>query len=115
MGAGMVAARQWGAGELVDPRPFAVGSIAETYERYPEIGPVLPAMGYGEHQLAELAETMRVADCDIVVVGTPVDLARLFDVGHPVRTATYDLLEVGEPTLAQLLEPRIEKWRQGQR
>lgn len=115
MGAGMVAARQWGAGELVDPRPFAVGSIADTYERYPDIGPVLPAMGYSEHQLAELAETMRAADCDIVVVGTPVDLARLFDVGHPVRTATYDLLEVGEPTLAQLLEPRIEKWRQGQR
>ncbi len=110
-GAGTVAARQAGATEFVDPRPFAVGSIRETFARYPGIGTVLPAMGYGDTQLAELAETIRASRCDVVVSGTPIDLARILDTGHPVRSCTYELREIGEPTLAQVLAPYIPKWR----
>ncbi|MFI5040326.1 MAG: cyclic 2,3-diphosphoglycerate synthase [Acidimicrobiales bacterium] len=109
-GAGLVAARRAG-GEVIDPRPFAVGSIAVTFERYPGIGPVLPAMGYSELQLAELGATIRAADCDVVVTGTPVDLARLLDAGHPVRRATYELRELGSPSLADVLEPYIRRWQ----
>ncbi|HEX6497805.1 MAG TPA: cyclic 2,3-diphosphoglycerate synthase [Micromonosporaceae bacterium] len=109
-GAGLVAARSAGATEIVDPRRYAVGSIAETYHSYPAIGPVLPAMGYGDRQLAELAATVRAADCDTVVVGTPVDLGRLVDLGHPVRRARYELRETGPATLAGVLAPRLEKW-----
>lgn len=108
-GAGTVAARDAGA-RLVDPRPYAVGSIAEIYRRYPDIGPVLPAMGYGEVQLRELGETIRAASCDAVVIGTPIDLGRLVDLGHPARRATYDLREVGAVTLAGVLKPYLEKW-----
>ena len=109
-GAGVVAARQAGAAELVDPRPYAVGSIAATYARYPDIGPVLPAMGYGGAQLAELGETIRAVRCDAVVLGTPMDLGRLTDLGHPSRRATYELREVGSPTLAAVLAPYLVKW-----
>jgi predicted GTPase len=109
-GAGTVAARQAGVTEFVDPRPYAVGSIAATYAAYPAIGTVLPAMGYSDRQLAELGETVRSADCDAVVVGTPVDLSRLVDLGHPVRRAHYELREVGTPTLANVLAPHIETW-----
>ena len=112
-GAGTVAARQAGAGDIVDPRPYAVGTIAETYERYPHIGPVLPAMGYGERQIAELSETVRAAGCDVVVTGTPIDLGRLVELGHPTRHARYTVRERGEPTLDQVLEPWIERWRGG--
>jgi predicted GTPase len=111
-GAGVVAARQAGATELVDPRPYAVGSIAATYARYPDIGPVLPAMGYGDAQLADLGETIRAVPCDAVVVGTPMDLGRLVDFGHPYRRATYELREVGSPTLADVLTPHLAKWTQ---
>ncbi|HZN19804.1 MAG TPA: cyclic 2,3-diphosphoglycerate synthase [Micromonosporaceae bacterium] len=110
-GAGTVAARQAGAAEVVDPRPYAVGSIADTYAAYPAIGAVLPAMGYGDRQLAELAETVRAADCDAVIVGTPMDLGRLVDLGHPVRRVTYDLQEVGSPTLAEVFAPHLAAWR----
>jgi predicted GTPase len=98
-GAGTVAARAEGAGELVDPRPWAVGSIAETFARYPHIGPVLPAMGYSDRQLDDLARTIRAVDCDVVVTGTPIDLGRLVDLEHPVRHATYELRELGSPDL----------------
>ena len=107
-GAGTVAAKAAGAAELVDPRPFAVGSIAGTFERYPEIGAVLPAMGYGDEQLAELAATIDAADCDVVVTGTPMSLTRVIDVRHPVRHATYVLADHGEPTLADVLRPFVE-------
>jgi predicted GTPase len=104
-GAGTVAARAAGAAELVDPRPFAVGSIAATFEKYPGIGPVLPAMGYGDEQLKELEATINAADCDVVVTGTPMDLGRIVEVRHPVRHARYALADHGEPTLAEALEP----------
>ncbi len=109
-GAGTVAARQAGAAELVDPRPYAVGSIAQTFAKYPAIGAVLPAMGYGDEQLRELAETIRATDCDAVVVGTPFDLGRLVDLGHPTRRARYELREIGSPSLSTVLKPYLEKW-----
>jgi predicted GTPase len=103
-----VAAQRGGAGALVDPRPYAVGSIAETYERYPHIGSVLPAMGYSDEQLLELEQTINATDCDVVVSATPVDLTRLVDSRHPIRHASYDLEEVGRPTLADVLSPLVE-------
>jgi predicted GTPase len=102
-GAGTVAARQAGAGVIVDPRPYAVGSIAETFARYPALGPVLPAMGYGDGQLADLAATIRQVPCDVVLTGTPIDLGRIIDAGHPIRHASYQSVEVGEPRLADLV------------
>ena len=109
-GAGTVAARAAGATDIVDPRPYAVGSIASTYEKYPDTGTVLPAMGYGAQQLEDLAETIRRAPVDVVVSGTPMDLGRLIEVGHPIRRASYVLREVGSPTLADLLAPHVAAW-----
>lgn len=109
-GAGTVAAREAGAAELVDPRPWAVGSIAATYAAYPDIGPVLPAMGYGAEQVEELAQTLRAAECDVVVSGTPIDLGRLVDIDHPIRRVTYELAEQGEPDLAAALGGHLERW-----
>jgi predicted GTPase len=106
-GAGLVAARNAGAAKIVDPRPFAVGSIREMYERWPQLGSVLPAMGYSEEQLAELEATINAADCDVVVTGTPIDLGRLITSRHPIRHARYELEEVGSPTLADVLEPIV--------
>jgi predicted GTPase len=106
-GAGLVAAQRGGAAALVDPRPYAVGSIAETYARYPHIGSVLPAMGYSDEQLRELEQTIDAVDCDVVVSATPIDLTRLIDCRHPVRHATYELEEVGRPTLSELLAPIV--------
>jgi predicted GTPase len=114
-GAGTVAAREAGA-EIVDPRPWAVGEIAATFARFAHLGPVLPAMGYSDAQVADLGATARAVPCDAVVCGTPVDLARLVDLGHPVRRTTYDLEErpePGEPGLADLLAPVIERARTG--
>jgi predicted GTPase len=108
-GAGTVAAHHGGTTNLVDPRPYAVGSIAETFERYPEIGAVLPAMGYGDAQLAELEQTINATPCDVVVTGTPMDLTRLIDIRHPVRHATYGLADHGRPTLAEALTPFVEQ------
>ena len=110
-GAGTVAAREAGAAELVDPRPYAVGSIGETFERFPQIGPLLPAMGYSESQLRELEATINATPCDVVVSGTPFDLGRVINARHPLRHASYDLQEIGEPTLAQLLQPLIASAR----
>jgi predicted GTPase len=110
-GAGTVAARAAGAAEIVDPRSAAVGSIAETYARYPDIGAVLPAMGYGDEQLRELQATIDAVDCDVVVTGTPMDLARLITTRHPIRHARYALHVVGDPTLEDVLAPVIERAR----
>jgi predicted GTPase len=104
-GAGTVAARAAGAAELVDPRPYANGSIAEVFERYPHVGPVLPAMGYSDEQLAELEQTIDACECDVVVTGTPIDLGHLIRSRHPIRHAAYELEEAGGVPLAQVLEP----------
>ena len=102
-GAGWVAARRYGAAEIVDPRPFAVGSIRDTFEKYPTTGAVLPAMGYGEKQTAELAETINRAPVDLVVVATPIDLRSLIEIDKPALRVRYELQEIGEPTLADVL------------
>ncbi len=102
-GAGVVAALRMGAEELVDPRPWAVGRIAETFELYPEIGTLLPAMGYGEEQVADLEKTINAVDCDVVVIGTPIDLTRVVKISKPTVRIQYELQEIGEPNLPQLL------------
>ena len=109
-GAGTVAAHHAGVVEFVDPRPVAVGSIAETYAKYPHIGPVLPAMGYGDQQVADLEATIRASGCEVVVNGSPFALSRLFDAGVPMRDVTYVLAEIGSPDLADVLAPHIAKW-----
>ncbi len=102
-GAGTLAARAHGAAELIDPRPFAAGSIAGVYEAYPHIGPLLPAMGYGQQQMADLKETIVRSDPEVVVVATPIDLTRLLDLPLPTVRAFYDLAVIGEPTLEDVL------------
>ena len=107
-GAGWVAARRYGAAEIVDPRPFAVGSIRDTFEKYPTTGAVLPAMGYGEKQTAELAETINKAPVDLVVVATPIDLRSLIEIDKPALRVRYELQEIGEPTLADVLSKFVD-------
>jgi predicted GTPase len=102
-GAGWLAARRYGAAAIVDPRPWAVGSIAETFAAWPTTGHVLPAMGYGAEQMEELAETIRAADVDLVVVGTPIDLRRVIEFDKPAVRVGYELQTIGEPTLEQVL------------
>jgi predicted GTPase len=102
-GAGTVAARQAGAAEMIDPRPYAVGSIIDVFEQYPEVGALLPAMGYGDAQLRDLEATIQAVPADVVITGTPIDLGRLIDAGHPLRHAMYGSEDVGEPTLADVL------------
>ena len=112
-GAGTVAAQAAGAPMRIDPRPYAVGSIAGVYEQYPHIGAVLPAMGYSDEQLRELEETINAAECDVVVTGTPIDLGRLIRSRHPIRHATYELRELGEPSLETVLAPIVAKAESG--
>lgn len=107
-GAAWLAARRYGAAEIVDPRPYAVGSIAETFDTYPNTGPVLPAMGYGEKQIAELVETIDKTPCDLAIVGTPIDLGRLVDLPKPSVRVRYELQVIGEPTLEQILSRFLE-------
>lgn len=108
-GAGWVAARRFGASEIVDPRPFAVGSIKATYEKYPSTGDILPAMGYGEAQIRELEETIHNADVDMVIVGTPIDLGRILKIEQPSQRVRYELQEIGQPTLADMLKAKFGK------
>jgi len=102
-GAGVVAAEKFGADELVDPREFAVGSIAEVYKKYPGTGALLPAMGYGAKQVRELEATIAAADCDAVVIGTPIDLRRILKIDKPSVRVTYELQEIGRPNLTDVL------------
>src|SRR5713101_9073083 len=102
-GAAVLAAKQYGAAELVDPRSCAVGSIAETFEQYPNVGTLLPAMGYGREQMEDLRQTIERCAADLVLIGTPIDLRKLIDLGKPAMRVTYKLQEIGEPTLKDVL------------
>jgi predicted GTPase len=106
-GAGVVAADYFGAAEIVDPRPYAVRSIADTYQKYPTTGAVLPAMGYGKAQLADLAETIAATPADMVLVATPIDLARIIKIDKPNQRVRYELQEIGRPNLVDLLSERF--------
>jgi len=103
-GAGVVAAEKYGAAELVDPREAAVGTIAETFEKYPDIGTLLPAMGYGEQQIKDLEETINNVDCDVVIIATPIDLRRIVKINKPTVQVGYELQEIGRPTLKDVLK-----------
>jgi predicted GTPase len=105
-GAAVLAAKANGAASLVDPRPFAVGSIARTFEEYPHVGELLPAMGYGRTQMEELRETIARSDAELVLIGTPIDLRRIIELDKPALRVTYRLEELGEPTLASVLAER---------
>jgi len=109
IGAGIVAARRFGAAEIIDPRPFAVGKLAETYRIYPNIGTLLPAMGYGEQQIRDLAATIDKARCDSVVIATPIDLGRVIKIDKPSARVEYALQEIGHPDMEDVLEPFIRK------
>jgi predicted GTPase len=103
-GAGVIAAQKFGAEDIVDPRLYTVNSIAETFEKYPEIGALLPAMGYGEQQMKDLEETIARVECDTVVIATPIDLRRVIDIKQPSVRVSYELQEIGHPNLTDVLE-----------
>lgn len=106
-GAGWIAAEKFGAKEIVDPRPYAQGSISEAYRKYPTTGMVLPAMGYGPEQMEELEQTINSADVEVVVIGTPIDLGKLLHLDKPYQNVRYELEELGEPRLPEILEERF--------
>jgi predicted GTPase len=108
-GAGTVAAGKYNAAEIIDPRPYTVGTITETFKKYPGIGTLLPAMGYGDKQVKDLEATINKVPCDVVVIGTPIDLNRLVKIRKPTVRVRYELQEIGEPTLAQVLDSFVEK------
>lgn len=102
-GAGTIAAWNYGAAEIVDPRPFTVGTITDTYKKYTKIGKLLPAMGYGDQQVADLEKTINATDCDSVIIGTPIDLGRILKINKPSCRVFYDLQEIGDLTLEKIL------------
>jgi predicted GTPase len=108
-GAGFVAAKRFGAAEIVDPRPFAVGSIAATFAKFPKTGPILPAMGYGEAQMRDLEATIDAADADLVLVATPIDLTRVIRIKKPYQRVRYELEEISKPTLEDILKEKFGK------
>ena len=112
-GAGVVAAEKYGASELVDPRPFTVGSITETFEKYPEIGTLLPAMGYGNGQMTDHEKTINKSDADLIIIGTPIDLNRLIKINKPNTRVYYDLQEIGSPNLGELIDEFVIKHKLG--
>lgn len=109
IGAGVVAAQRFGAAELVDPRPWVVGKIDETYQKYPYIGTLLPAMGYGEQQMKDLEETINRVECDSVVIGTPIDLARFIKIDKPNTRVYYELSEIGKPNMKDIVKEFLNK------
>jgi predicted GTPase len=109
IGAGIVAAKRFGASEIIDPRPYAVGKLADTYRIYPDIGSLLPAMGYGEEQLRDLSATIDAAECDSVVIATPIDLGRVIKITKPGTRVEYSLQEIGNPNLEDVLKGFIKE------
>jgi predicted GTPase len=112
IGAGTVAALKMGASSLVDPRPYAVGRIKETFQTYPDIGTLLPAMGYGKQQVTDLEKTIDATPCDVVIIGTPIDLSRIIKISKPTVRVTYELQEIGSPNLQMVLENFMKKVNQ---
>jgi len=108
-GAGVIAAKSFGAGKIVDPRPYAVGSVVETFHKYPHLGTLLPAVGYGREQIEELEETINNTPCDIVLIGTPIDLTRVLNINKPAVRAKYELKEVSSPTLEDVLKKHFKR------
>ncbi|HTK82836.1 MAG TPA: cyclic 2,3-diphosphoglycerate synthase [Bacteroidota bacterium] len=108
-GAGVIAARKFGAASIIDPRPWVVNSIAETFAKYPRIGTLLPAMGYGKEQMADLQQTIANVDCDSVIIGTPIDLRRIITINKPSVRVRYDLAEITSPTLAAVIDEFLKK------
>jgi predicted GTPase len=106
-GAAYIAAKRFGAKEIVDPRPFAIRSIAETYKKYPKTGPILPAMGYGTAQMKDLEATIKKTDVDLVIIGTPIDLTRVIKITKPSQRVRYELQEIGQPTLEDILKKKF--------
>jgi len=106
-GAGYVAAQRFGAAEIIDPRPYAVESITATYQKYPNTGAILPAMGYGHEQMRDLEVTINNTPCDLVVVGTPIDLTRLLKIDHPMERVRYELQVIGRPTVEEIIRTRL--------
>lgn len=109
IGAGTVAAKKFGAKEIIDPRPYVVGKLADTFKKYPGIGELLPAMGYGKEQIHDLEETINRTECDSVVIGTPIDLTRIVNISKPVTRVTYNLQEIGKPDLSEIIDEFIKK------
>lgn len=109
LGAGTVAALKFGAGEIVDPRPYVVGKLKETFEIYPNIGALMPAMGYSDEQLKDLEKSINNTDCDVVVIGTPIDLSRIVKIKKPTARVFYDLQEIGKPDLDGILTDFVKK------
>ncbi len=109
IGAGTVAAKKFGASQLVDPRPYTVGKLSETFRIYPSIGTLLPAMGYGEQQLKDLEATINQTDCDSVIIGTPIDLNRIIKIKKPSTRVFYDLQEIGNPNLNEVMDDFLKK------
>jgi len=110
-GAGIVAAQKYGAKEIIDPRPYAIGTIKDTYTKYPGIGTLLPAMGYGKKQIQELEDTINAVDCDIVIIGTPIDLSRIIKINKKSIRVKYELQEIGRPDLEEVLSQKIKDRR----
>ncbi|HRY55879.1 MAG TPA: cyclic 2,3-diphosphoglycerate synthase [Spirochaetia bacterium] len=115
IGAGVVAARKFGAKELVDPRPYVVGKLKETFKIYPNIGVLLPAMGYGDQQVKDLEKTIEKTACDTVVIATPIDLNRIVKISKPTVKVGYDLQEIGSPNLTQVLDAFVKKHKLGKK
>lgn len=109
IGAGTVAAMKYGAAEMIDPRPYTVGSLSDTFKTYPNIGTLLPAMGYGEKQMKDLEKTIAKVPCDAVVIGTPIDLVRFINIKQPVVKIGYELQEIGQPDLEGILKDFVKK------
>src|SRR6185503_18399726 len=108
-GAGVIAAKRHGAREIVDPRPWLVGEIQDTFRQYPDIGALLPAMGYSKSQMRDMERTINACECDVVVIATPIDLRRLVDIKHPTVRVGYELEEIGRPKLSDVIEDFLAK------